>query len=83
MTEATHGRRRRYAKKNTTKNIKRPGVLGERIRPQAHVPEELRAAARSVQAWNALLEDCHNQAIFARVGCKAQAPIATLLVGGR
>jgi hypothetical protein len=30
-----------------------------------HVPEELRAAARSVQQWNALLEDCHNQAIFA------------------
>jgi hypothetical protein len=29
------------------------------------VPEELRAAARSVQQWNALLEDCHNQAIFA------------------
>jgi hypothetical protein len=65
MTEATGGRRRRYVKKATTKNLRRPGALGERIRPQVRVPEELRATASSVQKWNELLEDCHNQAIFA------------------
>jgi hypothetical protein len=71
MTGATPDRRKRYAKKPTKKNIKRPGVLGERIRPQVSVPEEMRGIVQpnsppeTIQAWNELIEDLHNQAIFA------------------
>jgi hypothetical protein len=70
MTEAVHGRRGRDDRKPRT-TYKRPGELGERIRVQVHVPEELGGTAQPnsapeiIQAWNALLEDLHNQAIFA------------------
>jgi hypothetical protein len=63
MTGSKQSPRRRDARKPPAE-YKRPDELGQRIRPQVHVPDELRAAAQSVQEWNALLEDAHNQAIF-------------------
>ena len=73
MTEAAHSRRERNGRRPPGK-YGRPSQLGERIRPQVHVPEELHGVLRYptsnsapeiIQAWNELLEHLHNEAIFA------------------